>query len=213
MPTPVYGSQTFTNIPDVNGTPVMLNGGGTGTISVGTSLPAASTAGNLYVDTTNDILWRDTGAAWLAMSRIVNVYSTPIAITSSASAIAINNTALTSTSGLQIATQTITPVSSTSQFILKPNVSLSSSLAATCTMLALQGTTVLGTSYSYNAAAGIATNTMTILVSPATTSPITFSLRAGASAGTMWVNAGSGATTLHGSAGANNRFLILEIQP
>lgn len=67
MSTLVLGTESFSATPDVNGLLVLLNGGGLGTITAGTlaSRPAASTTGNLYVDTTNSVWYYDTGAAWV----------------------------------------------------------------------------------------------------------------------------------------------------
>ena len=66
MSTQVLGSDSFTVTPDVNGLFVLLNGGGTGTLTTGTfaSRPAAGTVGNLYVDSTNSVMYYDSGSAW-----------------------------------------------------------------------------------------------------------------------------------------------------
>lgn len=66
MTTLVLGAESFSDIPDVNGQLVMLNGGSTGTITTGTfaSRPAAGTAGNLYVDSTNFVWYYDNGTVW-----------------------------------------------------------------------------------------------------------------------------------------------------
>ena len=66
MSTRVLGSDSFSVTPDVNGLFVMLNGGGTGTLTTGSfaSRPTASIAGNLYVDTTNLAISYDNGSAW-----------------------------------------------------------------------------------------------------------------------------------------------------
>jgi len=47
----------------------MLNGGSTGTITTGTfaSRPAAGTAGNLYVDSTNFVWYYDNGTSWITL--------------------------------------------------------------------------------------------------------------------------------------------------
>ncbi len=67
----------------------MLNAGGTPSIQTGTlaARPVAGTAGRLYVDTTNNVLQRDTGAAWVNVPnlsgyvRILDRSATPLSLT------------------------------------------------------------------------------------------------------------------------------------
>lgn len=63
------GKISFLDTPDVNGSPVMLNGGNTPSISANTTAnrPAAGTAGRLFVDTTTNALSRDTGSTWVGI--------------------------------------------------------------------------------------------------------------------------------------------------
>lgn len=67
MSTLVLGAHSFSEVPDVNGTLVLLNAGGTPSILTNTlaNRPAAGTAGRLFVDTTNSLLQRDTGSTWV----------------------------------------------------------------------------------------------------------------------------------------------------
>jgi hypothetical protein len=66
----VLGSESFLNIPDVNGQFLLVNGGATGTITTGTfaSRPAAGIAGNLFVDSTNFVWYYDNGTTWNLLS-------------------------------------------------------------------------------------------------------------------------------------------------
>ena len=66
----VLGSESFLNIPDVNGQLLLVNGGSTGTITTGTfaSRPSASTSGNLFVDNTNFVWYYDNGTVWNQLS-------------------------------------------------------------------------------------------------------------------------------------------------
>jgi hypothetical protein len=69
MTTEVLGKYSFSQVPDVAGSDLMLNTGGVPSMSSGTTAarPAAGTAGTLYVDTTANILYRDNGSAWVAI--------------------------------------------------------------------------------------------------------------------------------------------------
>jgi hypothetical protein len=62
----VLGKYSFLETPDVNGVDVLLNAGSTPTVQAGTfaARPVFGVAGRLYVDTTNNLWYRDTGAAW-----------------------------------------------------------------------------------------------------------------------------------------------------
>lgn len=66
MATEVLGKLTFLETPDVNGTEVLLNGGGVPTILAGTTgaRPAASVVGRLYLDITVNRFYRDNGTSW-----------------------------------------------------------------------------------------------------------------------------------------------------
>lgn len=66
MTTEVLGSLSFLEIPTVAGAPVLLNAGGVPSIQSGTfaSRPAAGNVGTLYVDTTNNLMYRDNGTTW-----------------------------------------------------------------------------------------------------------------------------------------------------
>lgn len=216
MPTPVYGSNSFTNIPDVNGTPVLLNGGGVAQISSGiySSLPVAGNTGNLYIDTTNNSVWRDNGTAWDPLSRVLNVYSAPGAVTTTtANTLALSNTIPPVTMGIQVASITLTPVSVNSSFLITSTamVDLQTSNAV-ATFAAFQGTVCISFSTASTSATGrlqsVAINTF---VSPATTSSITFQTRIAATSGAVFVNRSSAQTTLFGSSGAGNELTILEI--
>jgi hypothetical protein len=79
MTTQVLGKYSFLDIPDVNGSDVLLNGGGVPTILAGavTALPAAGTTGRLYLDTTNSVFYRDNGTSWDNMTALVQLTGTP----------------------------------------------------------------------------------------------------------------------------------------
>lgn len=63
----VLGKISFSDVPDVNTVPVLLNAGSTPSImaDILANRPVFGTAGRLFVDTTNNKLQRDTGTAWV----------------------------------------------------------------------------------------------------------------------------------------------------
>jgi hypothetical protein len=70
MTTEVLGSLSFLETPTVAGAPVLLNAGGVPSFQSGTfaARPAAGAVGTLYVDTTNNLLYRDNGTTWDTIS-------------------------------------------------------------------------------------------------------------------------------------------------
>lgn len=66
MTTEVLGTLSFSTVPNVAGADTILNNGGTPSIrsDITANRPAAGTAGQLFLDTTTKILYRDNGATW-----------------------------------------------------------------------------------------------------------------------------------------------------
>jgi hypothetical protein len=69
MSTEVLGTLTFSAVPSVSGSDTVLNTGGTPSImsDITANRPAAGTIGQLFVDTTVKVLYRDNGASWDAI--------------------------------------------------------------------------------------------------------------------------------------------------
>lgn len=71
MSTLVLGTHSFSTTPDVNGQLVLINTslGGVGDFSAAVtgSRPAFGNAGNIFIDTTLNIIQRDTGSAWVTL--------------------------------------------------------------------------------------------------------------------------------------------------
>lgn len=74
----VLGKISFQDTPDVNGQDVLINSGGVPTISSGTlaARPAAGLTGRLYLDTTNNVFYRDNGASWDNLTALIQVLGT-----------------------------------------------------------------------------------------------------------------------------------------
>jgi len=66
MTTEVLGNLSFTDNPVVGTVPVLLNAGGVPSIlaDVTANRPAAAVAGRVYIDTSTNLIYRDTGSAW-----------------------------------------------------------------------------------------------------------------------------------------------------
>ena len=216
MPTPIYGSHSFSNIPDVNGDPVLLNGGGTGQIATGSlaSRPAPGNAGDLFVDTTNFAIWHDTGSAWGPLSRVLNVYSAPgIVTTTTANLLALSNTIPPVTMGIQYNSITLTPLSVNSVFLINVSPVLSVGTSnATLTCAAFLDNTCIGFSSTTPSAINRPLPACLNLISiPNSTSSLTYSIRIAATTGTLFVNRTSTQATLFGGVGANQHLTILEL--
>lgn len=78
MPQEVLGKISFLETPDVLGTDVLLNGGGVPSIISGSlaARPSASITGRLYLDTTNNVFYRDNGTSWDNLTALVQVSGT-----------------------------------------------------------------------------------------------------------------------------------------
>lgn len=72
----VLGKIQFLDTPEVNNVPVLLNAGNTPSVSADilANRPAPGVAGRLFVDTTNNLLQRDTGSAWVNIGPPQGVY-------------------------------------------------------------------------------------------------------------------------------------------
>ena len=213
----VLGTESFLATPDVNGQLVLLNGGGTGTVTYGTlaARPAASTTGDLYVDTTSNYIWQDTGAAWVQLStgKVLQVVTGTIAAGTGTTIVPLDNTSPTITEGWQIFTQTFTPLSATSTVKIEFTITSSHSATTGTNILSLFAgatnlTSVAGRTDSVANTATVLTINEAYL--PGSTAAITFSARLGnPTAGSSICNR-VGANTLGGS--LVSTYTITEIQ-
>lgn len=71
------GTNTFSDIPDVNGVSFLLNDGGTPSIlsDIISNRPSFGKVGRLFVDTTNNIIYRDTGTSWVDLYNHISIIS------------------------------------------------------------------------------------------------------------------------------------------
>jgi hypothetical protein len=214
----VLGTESFLSTPDVNGQLVMLNGGGTGTVSYGTlaARPAASTAGNLYVDTTSNYIWQDTGAAWVQLSTgtVLQTVTGTIAATAGTSVI---STAVTLTpllaDGVTAWTRTFTPLVSTSRLVITYALTVAHGTAARNAITSVfAGSTNIGSAAGYMATANTpASISFHIVYAPGSTATITFTAKVGSTgSGTIAVSQVNSTTGTLGGAAASE-YTIMEI--
>ena len=215
----VLGTESFLTIPDVNGSPVLINGGGTGLISTGlfSARPIASTSGNIYVDTTNNYIWRDTGTSWVQLTpgTVMQVAVGIIPATSGTTTVPNDNTMPTSTEGIQIFTTNFTPILATSRIVvhysITVNTNTSNTNIATCLFAGTinQGAAVIrcATSTGTTGVGYSLSNTVSWL--PGSTATITIQGRCGPmAASTCYIN--NHATPFFGGALASD-YTIMEI--
>ena len=212
----VLGTESFLSTPDVNGTLVMLNGGGNATITSGTTAarPAFGNTGNLYVDTTMGTMFRDTGTTWNPLNHVLQVVSGNIPATTGTTTVATALTAVpTIAGGFQIWTTSFTPLSASSRLLIQFTVTASHGTAArTIITSCFAGSTNIGSIASYMTTANLPYPLgFQAIYSPGATTTLTISARAGATAGgTMAVSQFNGATNTLGGA-AVSEFIIMEI--
>lgn len=108
MAAEVLGKISFLETPDVSGIDVLLNAGGVPQILADTTanLPAAGIAGRLFVDTTTNLLYRDTGSAWVTVGSAAYTGTTDqITVTGTVIALAANPI-VPGTGGMRVPTGT-----------------------------------------------------------------------------------------------------------
>jgi hypothetical protein len=142
---------------------------------------------------------------------ILSVYSGNTVGLSGTSIIPANATVPLITGGTQIWTQTVTPASVTSKFLIHQDITMDASLAMVVTIALFSGTTCIYAAGTYVAAAGrpvsLAIHKIHV---PAVTTAVTYSARVGiASAATWYVN--RGATVTYGGTANATTWSIMEI--
>lgn len=202
----------------VNGLQVLLNGGSTGTVTTGTfaSRPAAGTAGNLYVDTINNVIWRDTGSVWIELSTgsVLQTVQASITNTTGTTTVATAVTAAPTTAdGFLIWTQSFTPISASSKIIINFALMVSTGTAnrtALCSVFA--GSTNVGTTGVTCATTNVPYSlAMSLVHVPGSTSAITYTCRIGPTTGaTIGVQQYNTTTGTLGNA-ARTEYIIQEI--
>jgi len=214
----VLGTESFLSTPDVNGTLVMLNGGGNPLMSSGITAarPAFGNTGNIFVDTTTNDIYRDTGTAWvlLSQSHLLQMVSGNIAATTGTTTVATAlNTVPTIAGGFQIWTTSFTPTVTTSRLVIQFTVTASHGTAARPVITScFAGSTNIGSVASYMTTANLAYPIVYQCVySPGSITPITISARAGSTgSGTLSIGQYNGTTNTLGGA-AVTEYTIMEI--
>ena len=209
----VLGTKTFSDVPDVNGVPVLLNAGATPSIQSGTfaSIPAAGVEGRLYLTSDTKLLYRDSGTSWEIISPIRQFISGSVGYTTGTSIIPADTSTPTSTEGTLIFSATLTPTSTSSKIVLSfaPIVD-SGSNGRYVTATVFRYTTCISATSTYITTSGrILSLPVYVVDTPNITSSITYSLRFGISSNATWRLAGSTNYTFGGTSSA--QWSIMEI--
>ncbi len=186
---------------------------GTGSVQIpsGTTVERTSPAANgmiRYNTTTNQYeAW--VVDKWVGLALFsdggtyqIDAYLGPIPSTSGTSAVPFDSTEPLATEGTEIWSRTVTPTSSTSRFVVECPFTVDIGTSNRVLIVSIfRGTVNLGSALFYSTGGGRPiTLSMKVNDTPGTTSPITFSMRAGigAGTGTWYINATAGGQTLGG---------------
>lgn len=212
------GTTNFLGTPTVNGVDVLLNGGGVPIIQSGTAVPAAGTAGRWFLNTTTNILYRDTGAVMVPiMPSLLQVLEGPISSASSNNQIAYDNTTPTSAEGLQGWARTVTPLLANSTLIVTTTsfYTMNTAQDVYASGAHFSGTTCIGAQllgFTTNSGNGQSFTMMSSVVSGSTAAR-TLSFRIGPNSNnTLFLASGTGGQA-YGSATNSGRYIIMEIAP
>jgi hypothetical protein len=176
---------------------------GTGGIIVpsGTTAQRVVTPGNIRLNTTIGNFEAYTGTAWQPITTpntLAQYFRGTVSPTSGTTIIPYGNVAPTSTQGTQLWSQTITPLDTASYIEVQfSGIGDLSNTSAYLILSLFRGTTFIGMSILASGKQGADfTNTLVINIIdlPAVTTPVTYSVRIGASAGTWYFGRGQAAT-------------------
>jgi hypothetical protein len=217
--TQVLGKYSFSDIPDVNGNPVMLNDGSTPSMISGTiaSRPAFGIVGRLYVSTDDLKIYRDTGSSWVeispSVSRLVNLYTGETSGTTGTSVLQSDTSTPTSTEGSQIWSQAVTPTSTQSIFKFDQTFFVDSGTNNRNITAALfrNSTCIYAVTSNVPTSGRPMALSLHHIDSPNTTASTTYSLRVGISSGATWgLNRTTSNSISFGTAGSSS-WTIMEI--
>ena len=177
----------------------------------GLTLPTGTTAQRPVSPNISQTRWNSTlgyaeiynGAVWQPLGRVLQIVTGTIPQSSGTITTGIRwtlgSTSPTSTQGFQLWTQSVTPISATSKFIIRCTLSASYSSTNTPIYLAIfSGTTCIGmTLLSASSIANQSVNIAINITQPSvSTAAVTFSARLGVTAGTGVLYWNQGATAL-----------------
>jgi hypothetical protein len=175
------------------------------TFPIGTTAqrPAAPNNGQTRWSSTLGYTEQYNGAVWQPLGRVIQNITGPIAQSSGAMTAGLRwtlgATAPTTAQGFQIWTQSVTPISAVSKFVIRCTLSVAYGTASTPTYLAIySGTTCIG--MTLVSASAVANQSVNIAINLAqasvSTAAITFSARVGVTAGTSTLYWNQGSTAL-----------------
>lgn len=212
------GSTNFLDTPTVNLVDVMLNGGGVPMIQSGTVNPAAGTIGRLFLNTSTNILYRDTGTVLTPiMPSLLQVVEGAINSASSNNIIPYDNTTPQSTEGFQGWARTITPLLSNSSILVITTsfYAMNTAQDVYASGAHFSGTTCIGAQllgFTTNTGNGQSFTMMSSVVSGSTTAR-TLSFRIGPNNNNTLFLASGTSGQAYGSPTNSGRYIIMEIAP
>lgn len=190
------GANTFALAPN----PVFPGTGGV-VLPTGTTAQRIGTSGTVRLNSTTGQFEAFNGSTWQPITTpnsLAQYFRGTVAPTLGTTIIPYGNTTPTSTQGTQLWSQTITPLDPSSYIEVQfSGIGDLSSTSAYLILSLFRGTTFIGMSILASGKQGADfTNTLVINIIdlPATTSPVTYSVRIGASAGTWYLGRGQIAT-------------------
>lgn len=209
----VLGTKTFSDVPDVNGTPVLLNAGNTPSIQSGltASIPVAGVEGRMYLTSDTRLLYRDSGAAWEIISPLRQCLYGTIPYTTGTSIIPADTSTPTSTEGTLIFSADVTPAHISSKIIISfaPVVDSGTNGRYVTATVFRNSTCISSTSIYITTSGRMLSLPVYVVDAPNSTSSIKYSFRFGISSNATWRLAGSTSYTFGGTSEA--QWTIMEI--
>ena len=207
---PSSTTQRTMTFPDVSGTVITTNNlptltftgdaAGTGTTNIALALENTGVAAGTYTSVTVDAKGRVTDG--VATTNVGMIYAGSVSQQSgSNNTIPVDNTPPLISEGVQIMSQTVTPASTTSKFVIQFAASFASGTASrTMTIAVFRGNTFIGcTTNLFDVANQNEPLSLNIVDSPATTSAVTYSIRIGTSSNATWYLGRTSAATYGGT--------------
>ena len=194
MTTEVLGSYSFLETPTVNGMN-LIPGSGVNEFSTGlfSGRPIAGLANRYYLATDSQILYRDTGSAWVEVldgngSFVKQMVTGQVFTTSGASQIPLDATTPLVTEGTMIWSTTFTPTVVNSKSIIEfTGFADSSQNTRTFIISFFRDSVCIGATTTYVTTAGRPSNFAVCIVDTSTSlTPVTYSCRVGLSGSGTW---------------------------
>ena len=212
------GTTAFLEVPTVNGQDVLINGGGVPSIAQGAVLPVFGTPGRFFLVTPSNVMYRDTGSAWIRItSTILQMVSGQITGTITNVVIPFDNTTPTIGEGAQAWSAFFTPVLANSTIIVTTSsfFTINNSASINTTGAIFSGATCIGAQMLGYTTGVLDGNNFCMIATQTSgsTTARTYSFRFGPSAAqTIYLGTSSTGQNF-GLASGSGVYTIMEIAP